>query len=55
MRGRRPQTHGPPVEAQCSLDHLVLVSRHRHRRRFSATEGIHRERDTLVSNDDRER
>jgi len=55
VRGCRPSTHGLSVEAQRSLDHLVLVSRHRHHRRFSTTEGIQCEWDTHVSNDDRKR
>lgn len=52
VRSRRPPTDGPSVEAQRSLDHLVFVGRHRHRRRFPDGEGIHRERDTDVSDDD---
>jgi len=52
---RRPPTDGPSVEAQRSLDHLVFVGRHRHRRRFSDAKRIHREWGTDVSDDDWER
>lgn len=52
---RRPPTDGPSVEAQRSLDHLVFVGRHRHRRRLPDGEGIQRERDADVGDNDRER
>lgn len=55
VRSRRPPIDGPSMEAQRGLDHLVLVSRHGHHRGFPAAEGIHRERDTHVGDDDRER
>lgn len=42
------------MEAQCSVDRVVLHRGHRHRGRFHGAERVQRKRDTVPGDDDRE-